>query len=168
MTTEDNSQAGSVSWFPYILVVIAIVVIGFVVLSVNENKKTVVAAANSKSAVVKDAAFKSLTAKNATAKTIKLPYAAELGPKERFSVEFTLTHNAKTSSVYNFIFDDCAEKIVVNDKEIKLTEAAKKDRCNWSKGFDLDLKEAIKEGDNKVYVEGINDNGIGGFKINAK
>jgi hypothetical protein len=167
MTNEDNHDSGNVSWFPYVLVVTAILVIGVVVLSVNGQKPTRPAVAT-QAADISNVLYKSLTGTDTKEKSISLPHQTSSAAGERFVYNFTLNQKADGSKRYNIIMDDCVEKLVINDKEVKLEGDALINRCNWETGFVIDLRDYLKEGANKVTLEGKNGDGPSGLNILVK
>ncbi len=172
MTNENNSEQGSISWFPYVLVVTAILVIGVVVLSTNnapkpENKPAEVKTETAQKADISNATVKSL-ANNDNATNVTLPFQkGDAKDGEHFLYTFDLNYKKDASTTYSIIGDDCVEKLNINGKDVAI-DMNDAGRCNWQVGITMDLKTYLKEGTNKVILEVSNNAGPSGLTVRVK
>lgn len=66
-------------------------------------------------------------------KEISLPYSVEMEAKKHFNIGFDVSNPLNIRYDLNIIPDDCADFIVINGKDISLSDNPKK--CSYSKGF---------------------------------
>lgn len=176
MTQDNDSNQDDISWFPYILAVTSIVIIGIVVLSINQQnapapKPAVVA--NNKSAKtaqnLSDITVKILTRAGSNPEKISFPHEIKSNLDDgRLEYNFTLNHKADAKTIYNIVADDCVEKFEINGKPVDVEGEYQQNRCNWQHGFNIDLKPYLAAGANKVLIEVKNGKGPTGLTVNAK
>lgn len=171
MTEDGTPDANKINWFPYILVVAALIIIGIVVLSSNSSKRKSVETEKRIAPDISKATYHRDKPGVADIK-VTLPHQDnKLGSDIRFSYSFTLNHKAGAPAMYNIIADDCVNSLIVNGKEVKLTGKAHKNSCNWRDGFHVDLAPYLKEGANTILINAWNRGGPAGLAIyvdNAK
>jgi hypothetical protein len=178
MAKNDDNDQDDISWFPYILAVTSIVVIGIVVLSINQQNKPVTKApvtkvetnkkATKTARNVSDVTVKVLTKAGSSPEKISFPYEIKDNVDDaRMEYSFTLNHEQNSKITYHIIPDDCVEKFEVNGKTVDLEGEYQQNRCHWQKGFNIDLKPYLTAGANKVTIEVKNNKGPTSLTVNS-
>lgn len=97
----------------------------------------------------------------------RLPYSKKDAKKqERLDFVFTVTRPTEEKSLLRIIPDDCVETLEVNDLPVKLDKIMNmKKRCDYNKGFIIDLKNYYHLGANKIHLVIINQGGPSGVRV---
>ena len=98
-----------------------------------------------------------------TAITLPLSKKGVKGEMLDFTLSLTFTKGQSTS--FRVMPDDCVKHFIVNDQPALKGKITPKDRCNWKRGFVVDLQPFLKEGINVIRVQIRNRKGKTGFNI---
>ncbi len=178
MAQDKDNEQDDISWFPYILAVTSIVIIGIVVLSINQQNKPPAKETPAQQAIAPQLAktaqnieninLKILSKPGSQPEKIKLPHAIKENMDDvRLEYSLTLQHQQNAKTIYQIVPDDCVEKFEINGKPVDREGEYQQNRCNWQNGFNIDLKPYLKVGANNVVIEVKNGKGPTGFTINS-
>jgi len=97
--------------------------------------------------------------------TITFPYSFKGKANQVYQYNVQINYSLFSSSHLKIVPDDCLEYLSINDAVVPVKSI--KGRCNWQKGFSIDLKPYLKEGKNTLHLHVKNKDGIGGLNLIA-
>lgn len=122
--------------------------------------------------VLKDEVFVKITdvkivdsSENFTGADVNLPFNKKsLSPDKEYTFTGKINYTRFAPKNIHITPDDCVENIFINEKNVSLGEI-KGGRCDWSKGFDIDLSGHLNYGENNISIK-VKDYG-GKFGLNV-
>ncbi len=94
---------------------------------------------------------------------VQLPYTLKSSGKELLTFESTLHRNPLSASKLKIIPDDCITSVSINGRPLNM--AAIPNRCNWSKGVEIDLESYLHSGENTLQIVIRKKDGVGGLNV---
>jgi len=103
-----------------------------------------------------------LTYENKT-KVAKLPIQTDIPQNTDFTISLNLSISKQKKREYNVVPDDCINKIIVNDNEVKLNGI--RGLCDCTNGAIIDFTEYLNVGNNKIEFQLHNNGGKAGLRF---
>ena len=84
---------------------------------------------------------------------VRLPLSKEsLLPGREYNFTGKINYSRFTPKNVHITPDDCIENIFINEKAVSLGEI-KGTRCDWNKGFDINLGGYLNYGENNINIK---------------